>query len=43
MRGWAGRATLGRMDDLLHLAAIAIAFGAALFFAAMAWASAHQS
>jgi hypothetical protein len=31
------------MDDLQDLAAFAIAFGSALFFAAMAWASQHQS
>jgi hypothetical protein len=31
------------MDVIEHIAAIAIACGAALFFAAMAWASQHQS
>jgi hypothetical protein len=32
------------MDDvLLHIAAIVIACGAALFFALMAWAGQHQS
>jgi hypothetical protein len=31
------------MDDLQQLIAIVIAGGSALFFAAMAWASAHQS
>ena len=35
--------TLGGMDYLQHIAAIAIAFGAALFFALMAWAGLHQS
>jgi hypothetical protein len=31
------------MDELQNIAAVAIAFGAALIFAAMAWASQHQS
>jgi hypothetical protein len=31
------------MDDLGHIAAIAIACGAALIFALMAWAGQHQS
>jgi hypothetical protein len=31
------------MDALQDIAGIAIAFGAALFFAAMAWASQHHS
>jgi hypothetical protein len=31
------------MDDLQHIAAIAIACGAALVFALMAWAGQHQS
>jgi hypothetical protein len=35
--------TLGRMDDLIQIAAIAIGSGAALVFALMAWAGQHQS
>ena len=31
------------MDELQHVAAVAIALGSGLFFAAMAWASQHQS
>jgi hypothetical protein len=31
------------MEVLEHIAAITIACGAALFFAAMAWAGRHQS
>jgi hypothetical protein len=31
------------MDELEQIAAIAIAFGAALVFALMAWAGHHQS
>jgi hypothetical protein len=31
------------MDLFEHIAAVFVAGGAALFFAAMAWASAHQS
>jgi HAMP domain-containing protein len=31
------------MEDLHDIAAIAIAFGAALLFALMAWAGQHQS
>jgi hypothetical protein len=31
------------MDDLQHIAGIAIACGAALVFALMAWAGHHQS
>jgi hypothetical protein len=31
------------MEIFEHVAAVAIAGGAALFFAAMAWASQHQS
>jgi len=31
------------MDDLAQFAAIAIALGAALIFALMAWAGQHQS
>jgi hypothetical protein len=31
------------MEHLEHIAAIAIACGAALLYAAMAWASQHQS
>jgi hypothetical protein len=31
------------MDDLQFLIAVLIVSGAALFFAAMAWASQHQS
>jgi hypothetical protein len=31
------------MDDLQHIAGIAIACGAALVFALMAWAGQHQS
>ena len=37
------RATLGRMDDLAHIAAIVITCGTALVFALMAWAGQHQS
>jgi hypothetical protein len=36
-------ATLTRMDDLGHLAAIVIVCSAALLFALMAWAGQHQS
>jgi hypothetical protein len=43
MADWVVCATLGRMDDLQHIAAIAIACGAALVFALMAWAGQHQS
>jgi len=31
------------MDELGHIAAVAIACGAALLFALMAWAGQHQS
>jgi hypothetical protein len=31
------------MDDFQQIAAVAIAFGAALLFALMAWAGQHQS
>jgi hypothetical protein len=31
------------MDELQQIAAIALTFGAALVFAAMAWAGRHQS
>jgi hypothetical protein len=31
------------MDDLQHIVAIALACGAALVFALMAWAGQHQS
>jgi hypothetical protein len=43
MAAWGACATVTRMDDLQDIAAIAIAFGSALFFAAMAWASQHHS
>jgi hypothetical protein len=35
--------TLVRMEDLVQIAAVLIAGGAALVFAAMAWAGQHQS
>jgi hypothetical protein len=41
--GCARPATLEVMDDLQNIAAIAIAFGAALVFALMAWAGQHRS
>jgi hypothetical protein len=31
------------VDDLQHIAAVAIAFGAAIFFALLAWAGQHHS
>jgi hypothetical protein len=37
------RATLLRVDVFEHIAAIAIVFGSALVYAAMAWANQHQS
>jgi hypothetical protein len=40
---WVVRATLDHVDDLQHIAAIAIACGAALLFALMAWAGQHHS
>jgi hypothetical protein len=43
MADYAVRGTLPDMDDLQHIAAIAIACGAALVFALMAWAGQHQS
>ena len=43
MAGWAGHATLGRMEALQQIAAIAIGCGAAALFALMAWAGQHQS
>ena len=43
MAGWAGRATLGHMEVIQQIAAIAIACGAAALFALMAWAGQHQS
>jgi hypothetical protein len=43
MAGWAGHATLRRVEDLQQIAAIAIACGAAALFALMAWAGQHQS
>jgi hypothetical protein len=43
MSAFACRATLVRVDALEHIAAVAIVFGAALVFAAMAWASQHQT
>jgi hypothetical protein len=39
---WVRRDNAG-MDVLEQLAAIAIVFGSALVFAAMAWANQHQS
>lgn len=36
-------AILADMDELQHVAAVAIAFGAAVVFALMAWAGQHQS
>ena len=39
----ASRARLVDMDDLEHIITIVIVCGASLFFAAMAWASSHQS
>jgi hypothetical protein len=41
--GWAGHATLAPVEVLEHVAAIAIACGAAALFALMAWAGQHQS
>ena len=43
MDPWVLQATLGAMDDLEQIAAIAIACVAALVFALMAWAGQHQS
>ncbi len=43
MAAYAAGATLDRMEDLGQIAAIVIACGAALVFAAMAWAGQHQS
>jgi hypothetical protein len=43
MADYAVRGTLPDMDDLQHIAAIAITCGAALVFALMAWAGQHQS
>jgi hypothetical protein len=43
MADWVVHATLRRMDELQHIAAIAVASGAALFFALMAWAGQHHS
>jgi hypothetical protein len=40
---WANRATLAGMDELQQIAAVVIAFGAAVLFALMAWAGQHQS
>jgi hypothetical protein len=39
----AAPATFADMDDLQHIAGIAIVCGAALFFALMAWAGQHHS
>jgi hypothetical protein len=36
-------ATLRHMDDIQQIAAVAIACGAAVLFALMAWAGQHQS
>jgi hypothetical protein len=43
MAGWVNRATLRDMEELRDIAAAAIAFGAAVLFALMAWAGQHQS
>ena len=36
-------ATLRRMEDLAHIAAVVVACATALVFALMAWAGQHQS
>jgi hypothetical protein len=41
--GWVGHATLDHVEALEHIAAVAIACGAAALFALMAWAGQHQS
>ena len=43
MAGWGDHATLGLMEVIQQVAAIAIACGAAALFALMAWAGQHQS
>ena len=43
MTPWGFGATLPGMDLFEQLAAVAIVFGSALVFAAMAWANQHQS
>ena len=43
MAAYVAGATLGRMEELGQIAAAVIACGAALVFAAMAWAGQHQS
>lgn len=43
MAAWVSGATLLRMEDLVHIAAVVIACGAALVFALMAWAGQHHS
>jgi hypothetical protein len=43
MAAYVTRARLGDMDDLGQIVAVVIAGGAALVFAAMAWAGQHQS
>jgi hypothetical protein len=43
MAPFAAPATLGRMDDLVQIAAVVVACGTALVFAAMAWAGQHHS
>jgi hypothetical protein len=43
MAAWGGRARLGCMEDLQHVAAVLIACGAAAIFALMAWAGQHHS
>jgi hypothetical protein len=43
MAAYEPRATLGRMEALIHIAAVVIACGTAVVFALMAWAGQHQS
>jgi hypothetical protein len=43
MPDYVARSTLGHMEVLEHVAVVAIAAGAAVVFALMAWAGQHQS
>jgi len=43
MAAFGPRATLGRMEALVQIAAVVIACGTAVVFALMAWAGQHQS
>jgi hypothetical protein len=43
MGAWEGRSRLEDMDVLQQIAAVAVAGGAVLVFALMAWAGQHQS